>query len=431
MIPENMKVLVVGQGGREHVLAWKLAQSPSVSQVYCAPGNAGTAVDVTNLEISSDDLPALVKFATDEKIDLVVVGPEAPLVAGLTDEMKKAGIKVFGPSKAAAELEGSKAFSKQIMRLAGVPTADYATFDNVPAALAYIEDREETKLVVKADGLAAGKGVVVCDTQDEAIDAVKEMLAGRAFGEASARVVVEERLEGQEVSILAIVDGETIIPLETSQDHKAAYDGDQGPNTGGMGAYSPAPLVTPELMDEIIEKVLIPTVHTMNKEEKPFCGVLYAGLMITNQGPKVLEYNVRFGDPEAQPVLMRLKTDLAKILYLAAEQKLDQLEGLEWEERPTICVVMASEGYPAGYSKGHVIRGIDQADQIEGVKVFHAGTKMEGTDVVNDGGRVLGVTAIGDDLTNAKLKAYQAVKEIRWDGAWCRKDISDKARNYV
>jgi len=431
MVPENMRVLVVGQGGREHVLAWKLAQSPSVSRVYCAPGNAGTAVDVTNIDISSDDLPALVKFATDEKMDLVVVGPEAPLVAGLTDELKKAGIKVFGPSKAAAELEGSKAFSKQIMRLAGVPTADYATFDNVQAALAYIEDREESKLVVKADGLAAGKGVVVCDDQEEACQAVKDMLAGRAFGDASARVVVEERLEGQEVSILAIVDGETIIPLETSQDHKAAYDGDQGPNTGGMGAYTPAPLVTPALMDEIIEKVLVPTVHTMGKEGKPFCGVLYAGLMITNQGPKVLEYNVRFGDPEAQPVLMRLKTDLAKILYLAAEQKLDQLEGLEWDERPAICVVMASEGYPASYTKGHVIRGISEADALEDVKVFHAGTKLEGADILNDGGRVLGVTAMGDDLTQAKLKAYQAVKEIRWDGAWCRKDISDKARNYT
>ncbi|QDU81140.1 Phosphoribosylamine--glycine ligase [Polystyrenella longa] len=429
MIPDNLRILIVGQGGREHVLAWKMAQSPHVSKIFCAPGNAGTAQDVTNVDISSSDIKRLVKFAQDEKIDLAVIGPEAPLVAGLADEMQAVGVRVFGPSKAAAQLEGSKAFAKKIMRLAKVPTADYQAFDNLDAALTYIEDRTEIKLVVKADGLAAGKGVVVCDTQAEALDAVKSMLSGRQFGAASEKIIIEERLEGQEVSILAIVDGNTIIPLETSQDHKAAYDGDTGPNTGGMGAYSPAPIVTSDMMDEIIENILVPTIHTLRRQKAEFRGVLYAGLMITNQGPKVLEFNVRFGDPEAQPVLMRLKTDLAKVLYLAAEQRLGELDELEWDERPSLCVVMASEGYPGDYEKGKTITGLAAADEVEGAKVFHAGTALQGEKVVNDGGRVLGVTAIGADLTNAKLRAYQAVKQIRWEGAWCRKDISDKARN--
>ncbi|MAT13906.1 MAG: phosphoribosylamine--glycine ligase [Planctomyces sp.] len=429
MIPDNLRILVVGQGGREHVLCWKLSQSPHVSRVYCAPGNAGTALDVMNVDISATDNRRLVQFAKEEKIDLVVIGPEAPLVAGLTDDLQKAGIRVFGPSKTAAQLEGSKAFAKRIMKLAQVPTADYQAFDNLDAALSYIEDRSAMKLVVKADGLAAGKGVVVCDTQFEATEAVRSMLAGRQFGTASDKIVIEERLVGQEASILALVDGNTIIPLETSQDHKAAYDGDKGPNTGGMGAYSPAPIVTAEMMDVIVEKILVPTVHMLRREKADFCGVLYAGLMITRQGPKVLEFNVRFGDPEAQPVLMRLKTDLATLLYLAAEQRLSELDELEWDDRPTLCVVMASAGYPGDYEKGKVITGIDAANEVEGVKVFHAGTVLQGDQVLNDGGRVLGVTAIGDDLTNAKLRAYQAVKQIRWEGAWCRKDIADKARD--
>jgi phosphoribosylamine--glycine ligase len=425
-----MKVLVIGQGGREHVLAWKLAGSPRVSQVFCAPGNAGTARDAQNVDLSSKDIDRLVRFAQAERIDLTVVGPETPLVAGIVDAFERAKLRVFGPTAKAAELEGSKVFAKEMMRLANVPTADFRVFENFEDAQTYIEERSDQRLVVKADGLAAGKGVVVCKTKQQAIAAVRQILVDRVFGDAGKRVVVEECLDGQEASILAIVDGSTIIPLEASQDHKAAYDGDQGPNTGGMGAYSPAPLVTPELMDTIIEKVLIPTVHTMKKQGRPFRGILYAGVMITRQGPKVLEFNVRFGDPEAQPVLMRLKTDLAEVLMAAADGKLEEIAPLEWDDRPAVCVVMASEGYPGDYKKGHVIRGIDEADRLDDVKVFHAGTAQVGDQIVTDGGRVLGVTALGENIAAAKLRAYQAVKCIRWDGAWCRKDISDKAREF-
>ncbi|QDV16859.1 Phosphoribosylamine--glycine ligase [Gimesia panareensis] len=423
-----MKVLVIGQGGREHALVWKLAQSESVSQVYCAPGNAGTQLDGTNVDISVSDIPRMVAFAKEESIGLAVVGPEVPLVAGMSDALRAEGIPVFGPSKAAAELEGSKSFAKQMMWKANVPTAKSETFNNFEAAEAYIEDREEQPLVIKADGLAAGKGVLICDKKQEALDAIKSLMKIKEFGDAGTTVIIEEKLIGQEVSILAIVSGSTIIPLETSQDHKAAYDGDKGPNTGGMGAYSPAPLVTESLMNEIIEKILVPMVNVMKIEERSFNGILYAGLMITNQGPKVLEFNVRFGDPEAQPVLMRLKTDLGQLLLAAAEERLDDIDPLEWDERPTVCVVMASEGYPGDYEKGRVIRGLAEAAALSDTKVFHAGTKMKDDQVVTDGGRVLGVTAIGDSISDAKLKAYQAVKCIRWDGAWCRKDISDKAR---
>ncbi|WP_390621020.1 phosphoribosylamine--glycine ligase [Gimesia alba] len=425
---QTMKVLVIGQGGREHALVWKLAQSDSVSQVFCAPGNAGTQSEATNVAISVSDIPQMVAFAKEESIRLAVVGPEVPLVAGMADALRAEGIAVFGPSKAAAELEGSKSFAKQMMWKANVPTAKSETFSNFEAAEAYLEEREEQPLVIKADGLAAGKGVLICDTKQEALDGIKSLMKIKEFGDAGKTVIIEEKLIGQEVSILAIVSGSTIIPLETSQDHKAAHDGDKGPNTGGMGAYSPAPLVTDALMDEIIEKILVPMVNVMKIEDRPFNGVLYAGLMITNQGPKVLEFNVRFGDPEAQPVLMRLKTDLAQLLLAAAEERLDEIEPLEWDERPTVCVVMASEGYPGDYEKGRVIRGLGEAAELADTKVFHAGTTTKDGQVVTDGGRVLGVTAIGDSISDAKLKAYQAVKCIRWDGAWCRKDISDKAR---
>lgn len=423
-----MKVLVVGQGGREHVLVWKLAQSPLVEQVFCAPGNAGTAADGTNVDISSSDTERLLKFAKEEDIGLTVVGPEAPLVAGIVDEFQAAGLTVFGPTKAAAELEGSKAFFKELMQLANVPTADFNICNDAEEAEHYIAGREDEAMVVKADGLAAGKGVTVCRNKTEARAAVKAAMEDKLFGEAGSRVVIEDLLEGQEVSILALVDGSTIIPLETSQDHKPAYDDDKGPNTGGMGAYSPTPLVSPELMNEIIDKILIPTVHTMKRQKRKFCGVLYAGLMLTNQGPRVLEYNVRFGDPEAQPVFMRLKTDLAKVLLAAAEGRLSELPPLEWDERPAVCVVMASEGYPGSYEKGRFIRGLEEADALPDTKVFHAGTTQRREHVITAGGRVLGVTALGDSIPDAKLKAYQAVKCIRWDGAWCRKDISDKAR---
>lgn len=423
-----MKVLLIGQGGREHALAWKLTQSKSVSQVFCVPGNAGTQAEATNVDINVSDIPRMVSFAKEESIRLAVIGPEVPLVEGMADALREAGVAVFGPSKAAAELEGSKSFAKQMMWKANVPTAKSETFSNFEAAEAYLEEREEQPLVIKADGLAAGKGVLICDTKQEALDAIQSLMRIKEFGDAGNTVIIEEKLIGQEVSILAIVSGSTIIPLETSQDHKAANDGDKGPNTGGMGAYSPAPLVTETMMDEIIEKILVPMVNVMKIEDRSFNGILYAGLMITNQGPKVLEFNVRFGDPEAQPVLMRLKTDLAELLLAAAEERLESIEPLEWDERPAVCVVMASEGYPGDYEKGKTIRGLDEAAQLEDTKVFHAGTTIREEQVVTDGGRVLGVTAIGETIGEAKLKAYQAVKCIRWDGAWCRKDISDKAR---
>jgi phosphoribosylamine---glycine ligase len=423
-----MKVLVVGQGGREHVLTWKLAQSPNVSEVFCAPGNAGTALDVTNVDIPTDDIQRLVRFARIEKIGLTVIGPEVPLAAGIVDAFQKEGLTVFGPNKLAAQLEGSKVFSKEMMRHANVPTADYVVFNEAQEAIDYIADREEMNFVVKADGLAAGKGVEVCRTKLAAKQAVQQMMIQNVFGDAGKKVIIEELLEGEEASILAIVDDDTIVALESSQDHKPALDGDEGPNTGGMGAYSPAPIVTPELMDTVIEKILIPIVHTMKKRGCRFRGVLYAGIMVTSQGPKALEFNVRFGDPEAQPVLMRLKTDLAELLLAAAEGRLSEFPDLEWDSRPAVCVVMASNGYPGDYRKGHIIRGLDEAAKLEHVKVFHAGTTRKDGEVVTNGGRVLGVTAVGDNISEAKLRAYQAVKEIRWNGAWCRKDISDKAR---
>jgi phosphoribosylamine---glycine ligase len=426
-----MKVLVVGQGGREHTLVWKLAQCPGVEKVYCAPGNAGTAVDGENVNIAADDLGRLMSFAKHNDIDLTVVGPEVPLVAGIVDEFETHGLKIFGPTKAAARLEGSKAFSKEIMKKAGVPTAASKSFTRLEEAHAYLDALEDevadVPVVVKADGLAAGKGVHVCRNCTEGKAAATQMLQDGLFGAAGRTIVIEEFLEGQEASILAIVDGDTIIPLETSQDHKRAHDGDLGPNTGGMGAYSPAPLVTDEIMDDIIRRILVPTIHTMRVEGTPFSGVLYAGLMLTAQGPKVIEYNVRFGDPEAQAVLMRLKTDLAQILSLAASGRLAELEGLEWDERPAVCVVMASEGYPGSYSKGHVISGISEADRLTDSKVFHAGTTGKDMQVLTDGGRVLGVTAMGDSIATAKQAAYQAVEKISWNGAWNRSDISDKA----
>jgi phosphoribosylamine--glycine ligase len=423
-----MKILVIGNGGREHAIVWKLKQSPTVTHVFCAPGNAGTGLDATNVDIKATDIPRLLKFAQAEKIDLTVVGPEVPLVAGIVDEFLKANLVIFGPTKKAAELEGSKTFAKELMKRANVPTAEFRVFTNSAEAISYIDEKEHTeRFVVKADGLAAGKGVVVCSSKEEARDAIRRMLLKKEFGEASDRIVIEECLVGEEVSLLALVDGKTIIPLEAAQDHKAAHDGDTGPNTGGMGAYSPTPIISSDLIDLVVEKVLIPTVHQLKKEGRPFRGCLYAGLMLTNQGPKVLEFNVRMGDPETQAVLMRLKSDLAQLLLATAEGKLDTIESVEWDPRPSVCVVMASAGYPGDYEKGKPLRGLEEAALVPDAKVFHAGTLKMGDQIVNDGGRVLGVTALGDTLAEAKLHAYQAVKCIRWDGAWCRKDISDKA----
>ncbi len=427
-----MKVLIVGGGGREHALAWKIARSPRVNEVWVAPGNAGTAKDATNVPISATDKPALIRFAKENEVDLVVVGPEAPLVDGLVDEMEAAGLRVFGPSQAAAELEGSKVFCKNLLHTADIPTASYQTFRDADEAVRYIKDRysdpnDPVHVVVKADGLAAGKGVIVCDTRSEALEAIDRIASRREFGEAGNELIIEEKLIGQEASVLAITDGETIVTLPAAQDHKPAFDGDTGPNTGGMGAYCPTPIVDEELMEKIESDVLVPVVHAMKRSRKPFKGVLYAGLMLTAAGPKVLEFNVRFGDPECQPLLMRLKTDLVDILEATVEGRLRDLPPLEWDERPSICVVMASEGYPGDYQKGREISGLDRADQIDDVKVFHAGTQLEEDRVLTSGGRVLGVTALGGSISGAKLQAYKAVKEIRWPGAWCRKDISDKA----
>lgn len=422
-----MRILVVGSGGREHALVWKLKQSPKVEEVFCAPGNAGTAKDGDNRNISSEDIPRLVQFARDNRIDLTVVGPEAPLVAGIVDEFRRQGLTIFGPSAAAARLEGSKVFTKKMLRRASIPTADFAVFNRWQEADRYIEEGDEQPLVVKADGLAAGKGVFVCANKAQARAAVKSILQEKTFGDAGLQVVIEECLVGEEASVLALVDGDTIVPLEVAQDHKRAYDNDKGPNTGGMGAYCPAPLITTEIMDEIVRRILVPTVHAMKVDGCPFSGILYAGIMLTAGGPKVLEYNVRFGDPEAQPVLMRLKTDLAELLMMAATGRLSELEGLDWDPRPAVCVVMASEGYPGDYTKGHDISGIEDADALPDVKVFHAGTAMKNGEVVNTGGRVLGVTAMGATVAEAKARAYEAVDKISWKGGWCRRDISDKA----
>lgn len=427
-----MKVLVVGNGGREHALAWKLGQSPKVKKVFVAPGNAGTAQDAENVDLAATDIPGLIQFAKDQSIDLTVIGPEAPLVAGLADAMDAEGLKVFGPSQAAAELEGSKVFCKNLLHTANIPTASYQTFRSGEDAERYIKDRyaepnEPVHVVVKADGLAAGKGVIVCDTRTEALDAIDRIASRREFGEAGNELIIEEKLVGPEASVLAITDGETILTLPAAQDHKPAHDGDTGPNTGGMGAYCPTPVVDEDLMTKIESDVLVPVVHAMKRARRPFKGILYAGLMLTPAGPKVLEFNVRFGDPECQPLLMRLKSDLFEVLEAAADGRLGEIGPLEWDERPSTCVVMASEGYPGAYDKGREISGLANADALEDVKVFHAGTEISEGQVVTNGGRVLGVTAVGDTISQAKLKAYSGVKEIRWRGAWCRKDISDKA----
>jgi phosphoribosylamine--glycine ligase len=423
-----MNVLIVGNGGREHALAWKISQSPRAERVFVAPGNAGTDIEGENVPIQANDSPALIRFAQDNQVGLTVIGPEVPLADGIVDAFQAEGLRVFGPNRAAAELESSKVFCKDLLHNAGIPTADYQVFRDPSEAIRYLNEREDCRIVIKADGLAAGKGVVVCSRREEAIRAVEQIAFEKVFGAAGDRLIIEERLDGQEASVLAITDGSTIVTLQPAQDHKAAYDGDIGPNTGGMGAYCPAPLVDDEKLAWIEEHVLVPTVHAMNRARRPFRGVLYAGLMMTYQGPKVLEFNVRFGDPECQPLLMRLKTDLVDLLDAAIDGKLDALPPLEWDPRPAVCVVMASQGYPGPYEKGFPIRGLSDADALPDVKVFHAGTAVDKQGrIVAAGGRVLGVTALGDSIPGAKLNAYRAVKQIRWDGAWCRKDISDKA----
>jgi phosphoribosylamine---glycine ligase len=497
-----LNVLVIGRGGREHALCWKLRQSPRVRAVYCAPGNAGTALEAQNVAIEPGDFRALIQFAKRQGIGLTVVGPEEPLVHGIVDAFGREGLRVFGPRRDAAELEGSKVFAKDLMRQAGIPTADYRIFRSAPDAEHYILSREvslvvrskgrstlrhtllcrtaaETLeaidrimdpremlspgvqveleergqrrvfstageardhvlgrplgMVLKADGLAAGKGVYVCDNLRQALEAIDQVMVRRIFGKAGDRMILEERLDGQEASILALTDGRTIVPLESSQDHKRAFDHDEGPNTGGMGAYSPAPVVTAELMEQVEREILVPVVHALKRARRSFRGVLYAGLMLTNQGPKVLEFNVRFGDPECQAVLMRLRSDLLEALEAVVEERLDAVT-LEWDPRPAVTVVMASEGYPGHYEKGRVINNLEQAERMADVKVFHAGTALRtdpqyGRDgrIVTDGGRVLNVTALGATLAEAQARAYEAARAIRFTGAWYRRDIAQKA----
>ncbi|ERK05568.1 Phosphoribosylamine--glycine ligase [Serratia fonticola AU-AP2C] len=422
-----MNILIIGNGGREHALAWKAAQSPLADKVYVAPGNAGTALEsnLTNVDIAPTDIPALVAFAKDNAIDLTIVGPEAPLVIGVVDAFKAAGLKIFGPSQAAAQLEGSKAFTKDFLARHAIPSAAYQNFTEVEPALAYVRS-QGAPIVIKADGLAAGKGVIVAMTLQEAEDAIQDMLAGNAFGDAGHRIVIEEFLTGEEASFIVMVDGENVVPMATSQDHKRVGDGDTGPNTGGMGAYSPAPVVTDEIHQRVMDQVIWPTVRGMAAEGNTYVGFLYAGLMIAEDGqPKVIEFNCRFGDPETQPIMLRLRSDLVELCLAGAEGKLDEMTS-EWDERPALGVVLAAGGYPADYRQGDVIHGLPQQEDANG-KVFHAGTRMQGNDVVTNGGRVLCVTALGTTVAQAQQLAYQLAESIQWQDSFCRKDIGYRA----
>lgn len=423
-----MQVLIIGGGGREHALAWKVAQSARVNKVYVAPGNAGTATEpgIENIAIGAEDVTGLVNFARDKAIELTIVGPEAPLVLGVVDRFQAAGLRCFGPVQAAAQLEGSKAFSKDFLARHRIPTAAYGVFTEIDPAIAYVR-QQGTPIVVKADGLAAGKGVILAETEEQAIAAIHDMLAGNAFGEAGHRVVVEEFLQGEEASFIVMADGEHILPMASSQDHKAALDGDIGPNTGGMGAYSPAPVVTPEIHERIMQEVIAPTIKGMAAEGHPYTGFLYAGLMIGTDGsPKVLEYNCRFGDPETQPIMLRLKSDLAGLCEAALDKTLDQVKA-KWDPRASLGVVLAARGYPGNYPKGDVISGLDAAAAIVDSKVFHAGTAEKEGHIVTNGGRVLCATALGQSVSDAQQHAYQVVDKISWPGMYFRHDIGHRA----
>lgn len=422
-----MKVLVIGSGGREHALAWKAAQAEQVEKVFVAPGNAGTATEdkLENVAISVGEIDALVDFAKTNDITLTIVGPEQPLVDGVVDAFQQAGLNIFGPSAKAAQLEGSKAFTKDFLARHQIPTAAYANFTEIEPALAYVRE-QGAPIVVKADGLAAGKGVIVAMTLTEAEDAIKDMLAGNAFGDAGHRVVIEEFLEGEEASFIVMVDGKNILPFATSQDHKRAYDGDKGPNTGGMGAYSPAPVVTPEIHERIMNEVIIPTVEGMAKEDAPYTGFLYAGLMIAADGtPKVIEYNCRFGDPETQPIMMRLQSNLVELCLAACDGKLDT-QTISFDERAAVGVVLAAGGYPGSYAKGDVILGLEVNTESDR-KTFHAGTALNEGNVVTAGGRVLCATALGESVTSAQKSAYELLHQITWQGVEFRTDIAYRA----
>lgn len=422
-----MKILVIGNGGREHALAWKAAQSPLAETVFVAPGNAGTALEpaLQNVAIGPTDIPALLAFARDEKIDLTIVGPEAPLVIGVVDAFRAAGLKIFGPTQAAAQLEGSKAFTKDFLARHKIPTGEYQNFTEVEPALAYVRERG-APIVIKADGLAAGKGVIVAMTLQEAEDAIQDMLAGNAFGDAGHRIVVEEFLDGEEASFIVMVDGENVLPMATSQDHKRVGDGDTGPNTGGMGAYSPAPVVTDATHQRVMDEVIWPTVRGMAGEGNVYTGFLYAGLMIDKSGqPKVIEFNCRFGDPETQPIMLRLQSDLVELCLAAVDGRLDEKDSV-WDPRPSLGVVLAAGGYPGDYVNGEQIHGLPLEEVADG-KVFHAGTTLQDDLVVTNGGRVLCVTALGDDVAAAQKRAYELARPISWKGSFCRNDIGYRA----
>jgi phosphoribosylamine--glycine ligase len=420
-----MNILVVGSGGREHALCWAIAASPLVEKIYCTPGNAGIAAEAECVAIAADDIDELVRFATEHAIDFVVVGPEAPLVAGLVDRLEAAGIKAFGPSAEAAMLEASKGFTKDLCTKYGIPTAAYGRFTEVAPAKAFIRDHG-APIVVKADGLAAGKGVIIAETTAEAEAAVDDMLSAGRFGDAGAEVVVEEFLAGEEASFFVLVDGRNALPLVSAQDHKRVGDGDTGPNTGGMGAYSPAPIVTEAMESVIMERIIMPTVDAMREEGKPYKGVLYAGLMIEDGEPTLLEYNVRFGDPECQVLMARLVSDLLPALIAARDGVLDMFD-LRWHDDAALSVVMASEGYPGAYETGSEIRGLEAAGALDDVTVFHAGTRAEDSRILAAGGRVLGVTALGPTIADAQARAYDAIDRIDWPQGFCRRDIGWRA----
>lgn len=422
-----MKVLVIGSGGREHAIVWKLSQSKSVDKIYCCPGNAGIAALAECINVNQNDFHALLDFVKYEWIDLTIVGPEDPLSKGIVDIFEKDGRKILGPTRQAAQLESSKVFSKDLMKSHGIPSAEYRVFTSYLHAEEYIRFKG-TPIVIKADGLAAGKGVFIASTMDEAMDSLKTIMKDRAFGDAGNRVIVEECLQGEEASYMVFTDGKTILPMVSSQDHKRIFDGDRGLNTGGMGAYSPAPVVTEELEKTVLEKIMKPTIRALRSEGIPYKGILYAGLMIDKGVPSVLEFNCRLGDPETQPVLSRLKTDFFEVAMAVAEERLSHIS-IEWNPEPAVCVVISSAGYPGTYRKGDQITGIEDADNMPGVQVFHAGTAFQNDRIVTSGGRVLGVTATGKDLAEAKARAYRGVEQIRFDGMHYRRDIADRALN--
>lgn len=422
-----MNILIIGNGGREHALAWKASQSPLADKVYVAPGNAGTALEplLENVDIAATDIAGLVAFAKSNDIGLTIVGPEAPLVIGVVDAFRAAGLKIFGPTQEAAQLEGSKAFTKDFLARHNIPSADYQNFTEIEPALTYLRSKG-APIVIKADGLAAGKGVIVAMTLKEAEDAVHDMLAGNAFGDAGHRIVIEEFLDGEEASFIVMVDGTNVLPMATSQDHKRVGDGDSGPNTGGMGAYSPAPVVTDEIHQRVMDQVIWPTVRGMAAENNTYTGFLYAGLMISADGqPKVIEFNCRFGDPETQPIMLRMRSDLVELCLAGAEGRLNEVTS-EWDPRPSLGVVLAAGGYPGDYTNGDAIHGLPLEEVPDG-KVFHAGTRLQNERVVTNGGRVLCVTALGKTVAAAQLRAYQLAKDIRWEGSFCRKDIGYRA----